>query len=95
MAASLRQAAAKGKLDVVQDLLESGDADIVDTRNELGTTPLMCAAYYGQKEVCRVLLGANADISATSFDGFSAADWAAQGDHQDIAQWLREKEGGR
>mmetsp|Transcript_87017 Transcript_87017/g.219037 ORF Transcript_87017/g.219037 Transcript_87017/m.219037 type:complete len:95 (-) Transcript_87017:347-631(-) len=91
MAASLRQAAAKGKDDVVRSLLENGTPDIVETRNYLGTTPLMCAAYYGHKETCRLLLGANADIHAISYDGFSAAEWADQGDNPDLADWLRRK----
>ena len=48
-------------------LLESGAA--VDGRNRWGVTPLMRTAWFGQAAICRQLLRAGADPTATAFDG--------------------------
>jgi ankyrin repeat protein len=67
-----------GKAEAARILLEAGAA--VDTygRNELANQPLHAAAAGRAVEVCRVLLGAGADVAATQHGGFTPLHESAQ-----------------
>ncbi|MHB9132518.1 MAG: ankyrin repeat domain-containing protein [Armatimonadota bacterium] len=63
----LHQAAAKGKVDVVEHMLFKGAH--VDARTAAGETPLHIAVRNRQLEVVHVLLAHGADINATDHHG--------------------------
>ena len=51
---ALVDAAVRGNASKVAELLSQGAG--VDTRDEDGDTPLMTASYFGDTEVCEILL---------------------------------------
>ena len=67
-----------GKAEAARVLLEAGAS--VDTygRNPLANQPLHAAAAGRAVEVCRLLLGAGADVHATQHGGFTPLHEAAQ-----------------
>ncbi len=52
--------------------------DEIRTKNEGGTTPLMCAAYSGSVEMVRLLLKEGADPDRKTLSGKTAIDFARQ-----------------
>ena len=70
-------------------LLIRCDADVNAVDTGEGWTPLMFAAAEGHREVVRVLLNNNADPTATDADGDTAASFARQSGHQDLARSLQ------
>lgn len=71
---SLRQAAAFGRLDRVEKLIESSP-ELMDVKDGYGT-PLHAAVLWGQYEVVRFLIGAGADINALTEDALTALQLA-------------------
>ncbi len=66
-----------GHLENVRRISQQG-AD-VNGRNALGDTPLKAAAYTGQADMVRLLLGAGADPAATDLIfGRTALQWAQE-----------------
>ena len=51
-------------------------------------TPLMWAAYNGRRTVVEYLVGRGADPNLTDDDGWTAADLARRGGHDELAGLL-------
>ena len=71
---ALAQAAAGGKLEIVQLLLDKGAQ--VDKSSDAGNTPLMLAAARGHDAVVAVLLAAGAKADHRNKWGVGPTDWA-------------------
>lgn len=80
-AGELQKAAAEGKLETVEKLLDGG-ADACEG-NEEGMTPLILAAQNGHAEVVRALLKASAPWNALDSSGKCAGDYAMEAGHQE------------
>jgi ankyrin repeat protein len=85
----LMNAAGIGNKEIVQILMEKG-AD-VNARTPGNYTVLMQAALVGQTEITKVLLDAGADPTVKDTSGRTAADYAADKQHQDIVDLLKAK----
>ncbi|MEZ0225720.1 MAG: ankyrin repeat domain-containing protein [Alphaproteobacteria bacterium] len=84
----LHHAARRGKKsDGVKRLLEAGAE--VNARDEQGATPLHMAAARGDADVIKTLIGAGADICATTRDGKNVWDFAVEFGQDYQAQCLR------
>lgn len=77
---------AETRTDCVRLLLEAG-AD-VNNRQERGNTPLHTSAHLGDIESVEALLAHGADTGSRSDDGKSAADYAREGGHEELAKRL-------
>lgn len=86
----LLRAAEEGSVDAVVACVERGacletrrpfamspDSDYLPMAAEVGLTPLMYAAQAGSTEVCKVLVGARADLEAEDEDGMRPLHFAA------------------
>jgi uncharacterized protein len=63
----------------------------VNTKNRLGVTALILAAFRDSSEAAKVLLNAGADIEATWAGGGTALYEAAQRGHDSVARLLMQK----
>lgn len=70
----------------VRLLLEAG-AD-VNNRQERGNTPLHTSAHLGDTGTVEALLAHGVDVELRSDDGKSAADYAHEGGHEELAKRL-------
>lgn len=70
----------------VRLLLEAG-AD-VNNRQERGNTPLHTSAHLGDTDTVEALLAHGSDVELRSNDGKSAADYAREGGHEELAKRL-------
>ena len=86
MADTLSDAAAKGDLQAVRALLDSGVP--ADSRSADGRTPLICAAMASHLGVVSALLEAGADVGARSVDGSTALTTAALWNQPDVVRRL-------
>ena len=77
---------AETRMACVRLLLEAG-AD-VNSRQVNGNTPLHTAAHSGDSFTVAALLTYGADVGLRSDDGKSAADYAREGGHLDLARRL-------
>lgn len=82
----LHYAASKGHTDIAQLLLQHGA--LVNAPAPDGTTPLMMAALSGSRDMVTVLIRAGADPRAENLQGLTAADWAENNNHSQLAQEL-------
>jgi ankyrin repeat protein len=87
----LHAAAALGKRDVAQQLLEDG-AD-VDAKANDGATPLHYAALKGKKEVAELLLAHKADVNAIDKNGRTPLRNAADSGHTSVMDLLGQNGG--
>ena len=85
-AAALDAAAHAGNAGSVSWLLQNGIPP--DARNGYGWTPLQTAACAGSAEAVQVLLEAGADPRAVEGTGKTAAHWARERRHVEIAEKL-------
>jgi hypothetical protein len=73
---ALHFAAARGKLEVLMQLIKHGSD--INAQDDDDYTPLMLAAKEGQDEACRLLLLAGADTSISTSQGETAITLAKQ-----------------
>ena len=87
----LLKAVDKGQIDLVQELLDSGNDPNEDAGPE-GAYPLHLSALKGNKEIVRVLLdnGARIDLKATNKDEATPLAWAAFFGQKDVVSLLIE-----
>jgi ankyrin repeat protein len=88
LGAALLGAASRGDTTAVKGLLARG-AD-PNARNFLKITPLMTGAMLGDLEMVRALLGAGAELEATSLYG-TALTFAAQSGNEPVIRYLLRK----
>ncbi|BBN18397.1 hypothetical protein MPTK1_8g02160 [Marchantia polymorpha subsp. ruderalis] len=86
---ALHIAAAGGRVEMVQALLEAGAA--VDVLSKTGQTALLEAVYMGHSDVVKSLLERGADTEVRNLMGWTAIHLAASWNHLDILSLLIEK----
>ena len=84
---AMHYAAYEGRIDVIAELHERGDA-LIRSANEEGLTPLHVAAFCGRGDAVKKLLALGADIGAKTNDGKTVIYVAAAGGHTDVAALL-------
>lgn len=89
----LSWAAENGHEGIVRKLLDAG-ADIEATDRDSLQTPLMFAAEAGHEETVRLLLNRGADTEKRDQEGFTALEWANEGEHEHVAKLLRNPDSG-
>ena len=86
---TLHEAAAQGDLARVQSLVRSGTP--VESRGQLGATPLFGAARGGHVDVAEFLLAEGADVDTRAEEGHTALMVAAAGGPTNTVSVLIEK----
>ena len=82
----LHRASFYGHTDIVMLLLENKcNLNITDRR---GNTPLILAAINNKMDTVRALVEAGCDITIRGEGNKTAADWAKQQGHHDLAEYL-------
>jgi hypothetical protein len=91
-AAALFTAILKGRIAVVQSLLNQGVN--VNVRTVSGKTPLMAAAYKGYSDIVQMLLDNGADVVSKDGRGDTAEKIAERGGYTRIVELLKKGSGG-
>lgn len=86
-AAALFTAILKGRIAVVQSLLNQGVN--VNVRTVSGKTPLMAAAYKGYSDIIQMLLDNGADVNAKDGRGDTAEKIAERGGYTRIVELMK------
>lgn len=84
----LHYAASRGQTETADFLLKQGA--LVHAPAPDGTTPLMMAAFSGNRDTVQLLLNKGADATAVNLNQHTAADWARERRHTNIAAELDE-----
>jgi uncharacterized protein len=87
--AVLLEAASNGQTDIVKAFLDKGAN--IETKNDVGATPLIFASAKGQKDVVALLLDRGANINAKTTSGITPLMAAAAGGFPEIVQLLLAK----
>jgi ankyrin repeat protein len=82
----LHSAAACANVESCRLLLAAGANP--DAQQQAGYTALMSAALHGNRELADALLDSGAAIGIASEDGRTAADFAREGEHDELAELL-------
>jgi len=82
----LSQAAEKGQISVVKELLDRGAK--VNDGNDHGDTPLMFAASKGHIEVVKLLIGNGAEADLKNKSGRTALMFASQNGRTEVVEFL-------
>jgi ankyrin repeat protein len=88
-ASTIAMAARLGRLEVLRLLLDSGGIRPAEEDPDNAPTALMEAAASGEAEAAALLLQHGADPSRRDPEGRTAADYAQENGHPDLAQRLR------
>ncbi|MHB1142805.1 MAG: ankyrin repeat domain-containing protein [Sulfuricaulis sp.] len=91
-AAALFTAILKGRIAVVQSLLNQGVN--VNVRTVSGKTPLMAAAYKGYSDIVQMLLDNGADVTSKDGRGDTAEKIAERGGYTRIVELLKKGNAG-
>ena len=83
---ALRQASLMGRTNITRLLHESG-ADI-ETRDDIGSTPIICAAQQGKVDTVKYLVQAGADKNAATDQGVMAIHLASQDNRVEVVKYL-------
>ena len=75
-----------GRTNITRLLHESG-ADI-DTRDDIGSTPIICAAQQGKVDTVKYLVQAGADKNADNNQGVMAIHMASQNNRVEVVEYL-------
>lgn len=83
---AMHMAAKSGNNAIVKLLAEF--RSLIDSKNDVGNTPLMIAAETGNLEVCEVLVNAGANIALKNLNKLSAINLASNAQKNDIVKFL-------
>lgn len=83
----LHYAASKGQLNFARWLLDEGA--FIHAPAPDGTTPLMMAAFSGDREMVDLFLTAGADLRAVNIHQHNAVDWAESANQTRMANYLQ------
>lgn len=86
-------ASCTGKRSRCVEMLLKAGANVNFRSPNGGGTALMCAAAAGNKEASELLIAFGADVSATTDGGVRASEIASNSGHQELAEYLKSKEG--
>ena len=89
--APLRDAAIRGRTSECARLLDAGAN--IETRDNIGFTPIILAATQGHLATVRLLHQRGANVLAAKIDGFMAIHMAAQFNRPETVQYLVEEAG--
>lgn len=89
-ASEIHDAVVQGDIANIKAIL-SGQPDLVNAKDEKGSTPLHLASFKGYLEVAKFLLEKGADIEAVNGRGFTPLQLAVYGGHRNLAEFLIEK----
>ncbi len=81
-------AAQRGDLEFVRDMLDQFGAGIVNARDNIDARAITWAAFSGHTEIVELLLQRGADIDAGGTDNKPALSWAIGGNHHETAAAL-------
>jgi len=85
----LHNAAAGGHIQLVKWLLKNGAT--IDSKDKLGSTPLIWAAYHGHVDVVKYLIKNGARIGSIPHIGPSLSDASRQSGSQELRELINEK----
>jgi cytohesin len=83
---SIHEAAEEGNVEAVKQAIADG-AD-VNSKGDIGRTPLHWAAYEGHKEIAELLISEGADVNAKADGGGTPLHQAAYEGHKEVAELL-------
>ncbi|XP_071108992.1 ankyrin repeat domain-containing protein 50-like [Haliotis cracherodii] len=76
-----------GHMDMMKYLLSQHSVDI-HSRGKFGSTPLMKAVYYGNRDMFKFLVSQGANVSQVDDDGDNILHWACIGGHVGMVKYL-------
>lgn len=79
-----------GDLNSFKSIIDSNN-DLINSGNQLGSTPLIVATSLNKLEICNFLIDHNADVNIANAHGNSAILFAAQNGQLDLVKRLIEK----
>ncbi len=85
--AEIHKAAENGDVEQVRTLLGE-NPDLVFSKDDAGRTPLLAAAFNGNKDILGLLLANKANIHDTDIFGYTPLHRAASGGHKDAVELL-------
>ena len=80
----IHEAAEAGNIEAVKQYLADGED--VNAKGDLGTTPLMMAAFEGHKEIAELLIAKGADVNAKDEDDETPLGYAEQVSEDDLPE---------
>ena len=83
---SIQVAASVGNIEAVKQHLAAGTD--VNTKDAIGTTPLLLAVTKGQREIVELLIAKGANVNAKADGGWTPLHYATGGDEKDIVELL-------
>jgi len=83
----LMRAAREGRRDLVQEWLNTERTE-VNAKSRGGKTALMCASYFGHREVVEALVAKGADVNAKDNNGNDALQVATLRGHREVVDVL-------
>ncbi len=84
---AFRDAAQSSNITRIQELIRAGAC--VNTQNNYGWTVLMCATYYGTKNIAELLLKHRAAVNAQNKSGWTPLLYASMRGHKDGECFLK------
>ncbi|XP_067670045.1 integrin-linked protein kinase-like [Haliotis asinina] len=90
--ADLHAPCSEGNLVEVKRILDTGRAD-VNSRDGVGMTPMMWAAYKRHRDVVKLLVSRGADVSLVTDGGDNILHWACRGGDRKTVEFVLSLDG--